>query len=586
MESVVVIEQRATWLAMALATILASCVGVFSATAQEIPTPQREFRAAWIATVANIDWPSKKGLSTEQQKAELIALLDKSVALNLNAVVLQIRPSADALYASRIEPWSEYLTGTMGRPPKPFYDPLKFAVDEAHKRGLQLHVWLNPYRVRHSDAKTPPSPVHVSSAYPEIVREYGDYLWFDPGEPESLQRFIDVVTDVVKRYDIDGVHIDDYFYPYPINDKDGKPVPFPDDASYARAMTAMEVEDAHGEAGGHGEEAAHGEEAEHAEEPEHAEETPAHEEEAAHGEESEHAAADEHGEEAAHGEEDAHGEPAAKPKMSKDDWRRQNCDRLVEEMYKAVKKEKPWVLVGISPFGIWRPGHPEGIQGLDQYATLYADAKKWLNEGWVDYFTPQLYWQIEGPQSYPKLLAWWSQENTKQRHLWPGNGAHSVRKSADVPPARNAWPAEEVIKQIELTREIVKNGPGNVFFSIKCIFDNRDGLTDKLKAGVYKEPALVPESPWLGDETPAKPEISAKKNSQGVALNLKTADGKPPWLWVVRSRSGDQWSTEIVPGREKQKLLKLAGGATLDEVAVSAVTRLGREGEVVKVKVE
>jgi uncharacterized lipoprotein YddW (UPF0748 family) len=587
-----VIERKATWLtaaqgaAAALVAMLALCVGLQSATAQEIPTPQREFRAAWIATVANIDWPSKKGLSTEQQKTELIALLDKSVALNLNAVILQIRPSADALYASRIEPWSEYLTGTMGRPPKPFYDPLKFAVDEAHKRGLQLHVWFNPYRVRHSDAKTPPAPAHVSSAFPEIVRQYGDYLWFDPGEPESLQRFIDVVTDVVKRYDIDGVHIDDYFYPYPINDKDGKPVPFPDDESYARAMAALEAEGAHGEAAGHGEpaghgeEAAHGEAAEHAEEPAHAEEAPTHEEEPEHGE------AAEQGEEAAHGEEDAHGEPAAKPMMSKDDWRRNNCDRLVEEMYKAVKKEKPWVLVGISPFGIWRPGHPEGIAGLDQYAALYADAKKWLNEGWVDYFTPQLYWQIEGPQSYPKLLAWWNDENTKHRHLWPGNGAHSVRKSADVPAARNAWPAEEVIKQIELTREIVKNGPGNIFFSIKCIFDNRDGLTDKLKAGVYQEPALVPASPWLGDEIPAKPEVSAQKNSQGVALNLKPGDGKPPWLWVVRTRRGDQWTTEIVPGREGRKLIVVEGEAAPEEVAVSAVTRLGREGEVVTAKVE
>ncbi len=560
------IDRKASWLALT-AFILATSVSVLSAKAQEAPSPQREFRAAWIATVANIDWPSKKGLSSDQQKQELIVLLDKAVDLNLNAVILQIRPAADALYASRIEPWSEYLSGTMGKPPQPFYDPLKFAVDEAHKRGLQLHVWFNPYRVRHNDAKTEPTPAHVSRAFPEIVREYGDYLWFDPGEPESLQRFIDVVTDVVKRYDIDGVHIDDYFYPYPINDANGKPVPFPDDESYARAMAAMESEGAHGEEAGHGEEA------------EHAEEAPAHEEEASHGEEPA------PGEAADHGEEAGHGEPAAKPKMSKDDWRRQNCDRLVEEMYKAVKKEKPWVLVGVSPFGIWRPGHPEGIQGLDQYAMLYADAKKWLNEGWVDYFTPQLYWQIEGPQSYPKLLAWWNDENTKHRHLWPGNGAHNVRKSADVAPARNAWPAEELIEQIELTRKEVAE-PGNVHFSIKCIFDNRDGLTDKLKSGVYQEPALVPESPWLGEETPAKPEVSAKKNSQGVALNLKSGDGKPPWLWVVRARSGDQWTTEIVPGRETRKLLSAEGNAAPEEVAVSAVTRLGREGEVVTVKVE
>lgn len=571
------IQRTLARVALLTLAVAASCC-VSSLQADEVPSPPREFRAAWIASVANIDWPSKKGLSTEQQKAELIALLDKSVDLHLNAVILQIRPSADAFYTSRIEPWSEYLSGTMGQPPKPFYDPLKFAVDEAHKRGLQLHVWFNPYRVRHSDAKTPPAPAHVSSSYPEIVREYGNYLWFDPGEPDALKQFIDVVTDVVKRYDIDGVHIDDYFYPYPINDEHGKPVPFPDDDSYARAMAALEAADAHGE-GGHGEPAAHGEEAAHAEEPAHAEEAPAHEEDA-------HAEAEGHGEEAAHGEADAHGKPAAKPKMSKDDWRRNNCDRLVEEMYKAVKKEKPWVLVGISPFGIWRPGHPEGIQGLDQYSVLYADAKKWLNEGWVDYFTPQLYWQIEGPQSYPKLLEWWSSENTKHRHLWPGNGAHSVRKSADVTPARNAWPAEELLKQVELTREIVKDGPGNVFFSIKCIFDNRDGITEKLEDGLYKEQALVPASPWLGEEAPAKPEVAAKKNSQGVALNLKSSDGKAPWLWVVRTRSGDKWTTEIVPGRETRKLLKAAGGAAPEEVAVSAVTRLGREGDVVTVDVE
>jgi uncharacterized lipoprotein YddW (UPF0748 family) len=579
MESVVVIHRMVGWLAALV--LVAAIGGSLETSADEVPAAPREFRAAWIASVANIDWPSKKGLSTEKQKEELIALLDKSVALNLNAVVLQIRPSADALYASRIEPWSEYLSGRMGVPPKPFYDPLKFAVDEAHKRGLQLHVWFNPYRVRHNDAKTEATPAHVSRSYPEIVREYGNYLWFDPGEPDALKQFIDVVTDVVKRYDIDGVHIDDYFYPYPINDEHGKPVPFPDDDSYARAMAALEAEGAHGEGGhgaeaGHGEAAAHGEEAAHEEESAHGEEADAHAEEAVHGEEAAHAEAD------AHGEKDAHGAPAAKPKMSKDDWRRNNCDRLVEEMYKAVKKEKPWVLVGISPFGIWRPGHPEGIAGLDQYSVLYADAKKWLNEGWVDYFTPQLYWQIEGPQSYPKLLAWWQSENTKHRHLWPGNGAHSVRKSAGVPAARNAWPAEELLKQIELTREIVKDGPGNIFFSIKCIFDNRDGLTEKLKDGLYKEQALVPESPWLGEETPAKPEVVAKKTGKGVALNLKSSDGKAPWLWVVRTRSGDKWATEIIPGRETRKVIDAAP----EEVAVSAVTRLGREGEVVRAEVK
>jgi uncharacterized lipoprotein YddW (UPF0748 family) len=398
----------------------------------------------------------------------------------------------------------------MGEAPKPFYDPLKFAVEEAHKRGLHLHVWFNPYRVRQSGAKSEPSSDHVSRTNPKIVREYGPYLWFDPGEPEAAKRFIDVITDVVKRYDIDGVHIDDYFYPYPVNDESGKPVPFPDDESYQRAVDAGET-------------------------------------------------------------------------LDRDDWRRQNCDRLVEAMYDAVKQEKPWVLVGISPFGIWRPGHPDGIQGLDQYATLYADARKWLREGWVDYFTPQLYWRIEGPQSYPALLQWWSDENVKGRHLWPGNGAHNVRRSAAVEPARNAWPAEELINQIELTREIVDQ-PGSVHFSMKCLVDNRDGLTDKLKNGVYAEPALIPAIDWLGGKPPGQPEVKARRTSDGVALEFTPADGEAPRLWVVRVRAGDKWTAKIVPGVEIKSLIK--ADEQVEEVAVSAVSRLGQEGMIAETKVE
>ncbi|MCC6493075.1 MAG: family 10 glycosylhydrolase [Pirellulales bacterium] len=479
--------------------------------ADDVPSPPREFRAAWIATVANIDWPSKKGLSSAEQKAELVGLLDEAAALNLNALVFQIRPSADALYASKLEPWSEYLSGTMGQAPEPFYDPLKFAVEEAHRRGLHLHVWFNPYRVRQQDAKSEPSPDHASRTMPEAVRQYGPYLWFDPGEPASVRRFIDVITDVVKRYDIDGVHIDDYFYPYPVSEN-GMPVPFPDDESYARAREAGET-------------------------------------------------------------------------LDRDDWRRKNVDQLVEQMYKSVKQEKPWVLVGISPFGIWRPGHPPGITGLDQYSALYADARKWLREGWVDYFTPQLYWQIEGPQSYPKLLAWWKEQNVQHRHLWPGNGAHNVRRNASVEPARNAWPAEELIRQIELTREIVPE-PGNVFFSMKCLVDNRDGLKDKLKQGVYAEPAVIPASGWLGGKAPGKPEIAAKPNNKGVAVQLKAGKGERPWQWIVRVRTGEKWTINIAPGVETSRAVELDRGAKAEEVAVSAVSRLGIEGPAARVDVK
>src|SRR5258707_7009726 len=177
-----------------------------------------EFRAAWVATVANIDWPSKKGLSTAEQKAELIAILDRAAQLKLNAIIFQVRPACDAMYQSSLEPWSEYLTGVEGQPPAPFYDPLAFAIEEAHQRGLELHAWFNPYRARHLSSKGAASATHISKTHPELVRHYGKYLWLDPGEKEVQQYSLNVVMDVVKRYDIDGVHFDDYFYPYKEND--------------------------------------------------------------------------------------------------------------------------------------------------------------------------------------------------------------------------------------------------------------------------------------------------------------------------------------------------------------------------------
>ena len=168
-------------------SVVAAAIGLFfmggsgAGAESQAPPVAREFRGAWVATVSNIDWPSKSGLPANQQKKELLAIFDKAVDLNLNAIVLQIRPAADALYPSKLEPWSQYLSGEMGKPPEPFYDPLEFAVEQAHRRGLQLHVWFNPYRVRMLKDGGKPSADHSSKTRKSIVRKYGDYLWFDPG---------------------------------------------------------------------------------------------------------------------------------------------------------------------------------------------------------------------------------------------------------------------------------------------------------------------------------------------------------------------------------------------------------------------
>lgn len=198
------------------------------------PQPAREFRGAWIATVANIDWPSKPGLPVAQQKAELIVLLDRAVQLHLNAVFFQVRPVADAVYASPLEPWTEYLTGIQGKMPQPYYDPLALAVAEAHARGLEIHAWFNPFRAAHPDSKSPPALNHVTRTHPEIIRHYGKQTWLDPGEPEAQTRALNAVLDVVKRYDVDGVVFDDYFYPYPEKGWAGNVLDFPDDVSWKK----------------------------------------------------------------------------------------------------------------------------------------------------------------------------------------------------------------------------------------------------------------------------------------------------------------------------------------------------------------
>jgi uncharacterized lipoprotein YddW (UPF0748 family) len=275
---------------------------------------------------------------------------------------------------------------------------------------------------------------------------------------------------------------------------------------------------------------------------------------------------------------------AAGESLSRDDWRRQNVDHLIKRMYDEVKKAKPWVLVGISPFGIWRPGNPPGVVGLDQYSTLYADARKWQREGWLDYMTPQLYWQVESKgQPYAKLLAWWAEQNVKQRHLWPGNFTSKIGRKDDKSESAGAWSSDDIIRQIDATRA-TSGATGNVHFSMKALMKNSDGIADKLKNGQYAEPALVPESEWLGRETPGKPEANARLADGGLAVEMKMRRGKAPWQWLVRVLTHEGWQSTVVPGGMDETFVKLPEGAA-QAVWVSAVSRLGREGQATRVKV-
>jgi uncharacterized lipoprotein YddW (UPF0748 family) len=506
--------------AMAMSGLFSACTTTkpqadlgAGAVGTDLPPPApREFRAAWVSTVANIDWPSKANLTPAKQQAEAIAILDRAKALNLNAIVLQVRPAADAIYPSSIEPWSEYLTGLQGLAPQPFYDPLHFWVTQAHLRGLELHAWFNPYRARQNGARSPAAANHISRTRPQAVKSYGKYLWMDPGEEAAVQQTLDVVLDVVRRYDIDGVHIDDYFYPYPIEAPtasgaegaalDGKgskaELDFPDEPSWQRYL-----------AGG--------------------------------------------------------------GKLDRADWRRSNVNRLIQALYEGIHREKSWVRFGISPFGLGRPDRrPPGINGFSQYDKLYADAETWLKNGWLDYFSPQLYWPIKPPaQAYGVLLDYWIAQNAQGRHLWPG-----LFTSRIGAPTKEYAP-QEIIEQIALTRTR-PGADGHVHFSMAALMENRKGIADQLRAGTYASPALVPATPWLGRETPEAPSVAAQRKGESVLLRL--AAGKANASYAIWSRYAGHWRFATAPASRVDWTVPADAKLGMpDAVFVSAVDRLGNE---------
>ena len=214
--------------------LIAYCQLPISSTAQT----KAEFRGVWVATVENIDWPSKGNYNSDSQKVEFIRLLDMHQRNGMNAMIVQIRPVTDAFYPSQYEPWSEYLTGTQGKPPTPYYDPLEFMIAETHRRGMEFHAWMNPYRAVFNISKSSIAANHITKIHPEWFLNYGDKRYFDPGNKEAQNYLANVVKDVVSRYAVDAIHFDDYFYPYRIAGKE-----FPDDASFGKYGNGMSKDD-------------------------------------------------------------------------------------------------------------------------------------------------------------------------------------------------------------------------------------------------------------------------------------------------------------------------------------------------------
>jgi uncharacterized lipoprotein YddW (UPF0748 family) len=520
---------RATLLASALGvghgvaraqTPSAESVATRQAPVAPVPPPplSREFRAAWLSPVTSNeggDWPSRAGLPADSQKAELVALLDRAKAVGLNAIILHVRMASDAMYPSRLAPWSAFLSGTSGVAPEPAYDPLAFAIAEAHARGLQLHAWFNPFRAMLPNFAGHAAPTHVTRAHKSWIRQYGTQTWIDPGIPAARNAVLASIMEVVDRYDVDGVHIDDYFYPYreseTITRRIGKgrhrhtiritrDRVFPDNASWK-----------------------------------------------------------------------AYGR--AKGWSDRDAWRRANVDDFVKRMYEGVKQRKPWVLVGVSPFGIWRSGIPQGVTGLDAYTEIYADSRKWLREGWLDYVVPQLYWPLESVQNrFERLDEWWHTQNPMGRHIWPG--LYTEKEDA----TRNSWDRGSIAAEIAWLRAFdARDGvpTGHVHFRIGAMSTDSAALGSRLRSAAYDEPALVPASPWLVQGTPAAP--SVLRDSTGLVA--APGDKTPVLWWLVRRQAADgTWQSQLVRAVPGGHLLLAEELSTAGAVWVSAVGRSGVEG--------
>ncbi len=429
---------------------------------------EREFRGAWAASVANLDWPSSPNLTVDQQKAELISLLDELQKLNFNAVLFQVRPECDALYQSQIEPWSYWLTGIQGKAPEPFYDPLELAIEESHKRGMELHAWLNPYRAERVINYFPLAENHVVKTNPEYILKFPKKKILNPGMPQVREFVTSVVLDIVKRYNVDGIHFDDYFYPYPTPNTGFTGVTTEDKETFAKYNRGYK---------------------------------------------------------------------------NIDEWRRSNVDLLIEMVHDSIKAYKPFVRFGVSPFGIWKDGIPHGVKGFSAFDKIYCDPLKWITDKTVDYIAPQLYWPIEGDQSFDKLYNWWISESNDV-DVFPGVASYRLLDKD--------WPVEEITNQLSIIDSVQNKSKGYIFFRAEDFQNNVKGLSDEVLNLHQNNNAVTPEfsdSSFFIDP-PKIEEVIFSENS----VVFEIADHKPNQFYLVFSFKNKNKLDKLIKITSSQKI--------------------------------
>lgn len=447
---------------------LSSC-GIFNSLKK---SPKREFRGVWIATVVNIDWPKNGTDSASKQKADFQEILNFYQQQNYNAVIVQIRAAGDAFYPSEYAPWSRFLTGIEGKKPDWQEDNLEWMIVEAHKRGMEFHAWLNPYRATFDENFEVLSETHDYCTHPEWMVHYGKKNYYNPGLPEVRAQFSKIIAEIVSRYDVDAVHFDDYFYPYKIKD-----AVFNDSVSY---------------------------------------------------------------------------NTYAQENQSLDDWRRSNIDSLVENTHRTIKSIKPWVQFGISPFGVWKnkstdPMGSDTKAGQTTYEDLYADPLLWMQEGWVDYLAPQVYWSMDLPvASHKTLVDWWAKNNNNTR-LYIGNGAYKIRTNSD-----QAWAnKKELPNQLKLARETPKIA-GNILFSSKSLLNSNPDVSQYIKKKLYNRLALTPIK---GDTVAQINPVKLVLQSQDAKNVNLTIHNQEAYQYALLYKSGRKVKSEYPVEKLRGKIL-------------------------------
>ncbi len=422
---------------------------IFCTAENALAQNKREFRGAWIQCVNG----QFIGMGTSQMQKTLSYQLDELQKDGVNAIIFQVRPECDALYESKIEPWSRFLTGEQGKAPSPYWDPLEWMIKQCHQRGMELHAWLNPYRAK-TKTTTALASNHIAIRHPERVFTYDGLFILNPGIPENCDYICQVAADIVKRYDVDGIHIDDYFYPYPAPGQE-----IPDQKEFRTHNNG--IKDIH-------------------------------------------------------------------------DWRRDNVNVFIKKIYETIHQVKPWVKFGVSPFGIYRnkkndPVNGSDTNGLQNYDELYADVLMWVNNGWLDYCVPQLYWEIgHKAADYKTLIHWWNRY-AANRPLYIGEDVERTVKFSDPDNAKS----NQMNAKYRLHSQM-PNVQGTVLWYAKAAVDNVGNYGTMLRKNYWKHPALQPLMPFIDAKAPKAPK----------SLTVMNMENEKVLFW--KEPKGKDWKDQAV----------------------------------------